>query len=217
MTNQSPSVLKYSPSPWFCRSKLPPSEANGRPCCVPFRGMYAFRGLQRAMFFLLKRVKAWEGKRFRHGVQNNSVTSKAKWSVCVCVCLNSMFECWFDLLSPYIQYVNLIMPWPRLSVPCECPNHVVTHCYQTWFLGSTQFHCVLITACQWLTIAAGKCSMYLQGVTVAQGVNKGPLGGGMQIWYLAPQLDLRNIIAHVPKEHKMTFANDSFAKKVQNP
>ena len=30
----------------------------------------------------------------------------------------------------------------------------------------------------------GKCSMYLQGVTVAQGVNKGPLGGGMQIWYL---------------------------------
>lgn len=48
---ESPSVLKYSPWPWCSRSKLPPSEANGRPCCVPFRGMYAFRGLQRAMFF----------------------------------------------------------------------------------------------------------------------------------------------------------------------
>lgn len=59
--------------------------------------------------------------------------------------------------------------------------------------------------------------MYLQGVTVAQGVNKGPLGGGMQIWYLAPQLDLRNVIAHVPKEQKMSVANDSFAKTVQNP
>eukprot|EP00438_Fugacium_kawagutii_P004325 Skav220057 [mRNA] locus=scaffold1709:5302:27213:- [translate_table: standard] len=35
----------------------------------------------------------------------------------------------------------------------------------------------------------GKCSMWLQGVTVAQGVNKGPLGGGMQIWYLATWLD----------------------------
>lgn len=135
----------------------------------------------------------------------------------LCVCLNNMFECWFDLLSQYIHYVNLIMPSRRLSVPCECPNHVVTHFYQTLFLGSTQFRCVLVAACQWLTIAAGKCSMYLQGVTVAQGVNKGPLGGGMQIWYLAPQLDLRNVIAHVPKEQKMSVANDSFAKKVQNP
>lgn len=30
----------------------------------------------------------------------------------------------------------------------------------------------------------GDCSMWLQGVTVAQGVNRGPLGGGTQIWYL---------------------------------
>jgi len=27
--------------------------------------------------------------------------------------------------------------------------------------------------------------MWLQGVTLAQGVNRGPLGGGTQIWYLA--------------------------------
>ena len=52
---------------------------------------------------------------------------------------------------------------------------------------------------------AGDCSMWLQGVTLGQGVNKGPLGGGMMIWYLV------GILAQEPKQQWAAAAAQSEA------
>lgn len=47
--------------------------------------------------------------------------------------------------------------------------------------------------------------MWLQGVTLGQGVNRGPLGGGMMIWYLVA------ILSKEPKEHWALAAPSSQA------
>ena len=89
-------------------------------CALP-RNVCFPRSSRAVVFFLLKRVETREGERFRHGVQNNSVTSKPKWSmhmidifcvhICLCVCVRVWICLKFDLIEcRYIQYVNLIMP-----------------------------------------------------------------------------------------------------------